>query len=139
MKFRHPNSTSGAFGADLKTFGGVERVYSHNSNDPLHRDNLPKWCGGVTALDSFDALVILDYGGDRKKAIRELAERYGLTKRQERKTLARLLFRLIREQATQEAIEAAAYAEGQRLGLTAAQVRGVAHWVAARTTAGEGA
>jgi hypothetical protein len=139
MKFRHPNSTSGAFGADIKTFGGIERVYSHNSNDLLHRDNLPEWCGGVTALDSFDALAILEYGGDRKKAMRELAERYGLTKRQERKTLARLLFRLIREQATQEAIEAAALAEGQRLGLTAAQVRGVAHWVAARTAAGEGA
>jgi hypothetical protein len=33
-KFRHPNSKSGSFGADLKTFGGIERLYSHNAGDP---------------------------------------------------------------------------------------------------------
>jgi hypothetical protein len=134
MKFRHSNSTSGSFGADIKAFGGVERVYSHNANDPLHRDNLPDWCG-VTAIDAFDATVILDFGGDRTKALRELAERYRLAKQQERKAVARLIFRLIREQAAQEDIETAAFAEGSRLGLTATEVCEVACWVAARATA----
>jgi hypothetical protein len=137
--FRHPHSTSGAYGADIKTFGGIERVYSHNANDPLHRDNLPKWCGGVTALDAFDVMAILDYGADRGRAMRELAERYGLTKRRERKALARLLFRLIREQSAQHAIENTAFAEGERLGLTPAQVCEVARRVAAKATAGEDA
>jgi hypothetical protein len=137
-KFRHSNSTSGAFGADIKTFGGIERVYSHNANDPLHRDNLPEWCG-VTALDAFDVMAILDYGADRGRAMRELAERYRLTKRRERKALARLLFRLIREQAAQHTIENTAFAEGERLGLTPAQVCEVARWVAAKVTAGEDA
>jgi hypothetical protein len=97
-KFRHPASTSGSHGADIKVFGGIERVYSHNANDPLHRDNLPDWCG-VTALDAFDVVVILDFGGDRKKALHDLTERYGLTKAQQRKDLVRLIFRLIRQQA----------------------------------------
>jgi hypothetical protein len=138
-KFRHPHSTSGAYGADIKTFGEIERIYSHNANDPLHRNNLPEWCGGITALDAFDVHAILDYGADRKTAMRELSKRYGLTKRHERKALARLLFRLIREQAPQEAIEAAADAEGERLGLNRAQVCEVARWVAAKATAGEDA
>jgi hypothetical protein len=136
-RFRHPKSSSGSFGADVKAFGGIDRVYSHNANDPLHRDNLPDWCGGVTALDAFDVAVILDFGGGRKKALRDLAERYGLAKTQERKAVARLIFRLIREQAAQEDIETAALAEGARLGLTAAQICGVARWVVARATAGE--
>jgi hypothetical protein len=41
-KYRHPNSQSGSYGADIKTFSGIERVYSHNGGDPLHRDNLPR-------------------------------------------------------------------------------------------------
>jgi hypothetical protein len=68
-KYRHPNSSSGSYGADIKTLGGVERVFTHNATDPLHRDNLPSWCGGVTALDAFDVVAILDFGGDRTRAM----------------------------------------------------------------------
>ena len=28
-------------------------------NDPLHSDNLPAWCDGVTAVDAIDAIIIL--------------------------------------------------------------------------------
>ena len=66
-KYRHPNSESGSYGADIKVLGGVERVFSHNGTDPLHASNLPAWCGGVTAIDAFDVVVILDYGGDRRE------------------------------------------------------------------------
>lgn len=65
-KYRHPNSESGSYGADIKVFGGIERVFSHNGGDPLHASNLPSWCSGVTALDAVDATIILDYGGKRK-------------------------------------------------------------------------
>ena len=133
-KFRHPNSTSGSFGADIKPFNGVDRVYSHNTGDPLHPANLPRWCT-VRAPDAVDATIILDFGGNRTKALSTLAERFGLTKAEERKSLARLLFRLIRRQANQEEIEAAAFAEGERTGLSRAEVCRVAAWVAARETA----
>lgn len=137
-KFRHPNSSSGSYGADIKAFNGVERVFSHNANDPLHRDNLPAWCD-VTAIDAFDVTAILDFGGDRTKALHDLAGRYGLNKAGERRAVAGLIFRLIREQAGQGDIETAALAEGARLGLSAAEVCRVAHWVAARALAGVGA
>jgi hypothetical protein len=78
-KYRHPNSQSGCYGADIKSYGGIDRVYSHNANDPLHRDNLPDWCGGVTAIDVVDVVTILDFGGDRTRALRELALRFRLT------------------------------------------------------------
>lgn len=129
-RYRHPNSQSGCYGADIKTCGGIERVYSHNAGDPLHRDNLPSWCGGVTALDAIDATIILDFGGDRRKALADLAQRFGLTKTAERKALACLLFRMIRQQASQSAIEAAAYAEGTTLGLSRTEVIQVAQRVA---------
>jgi hypothetical protein len=128
--FRHPNSTSGMYGANIKNLGGIDRVFSHNSTDALHADNLPEWCKPVTALDAFDALTILNYGGDRKKALAKLAEEYGLAKTMENKALARLIFRLIRRQASQAEIEAAAMAEGQRLGLSRDEVCRVAVWVA---------
>jgi hypothetical protein len=76
-KFRHSNSQSGSFGADIKAFGSIERVYSHNAGDPLHRDNLPAWCT-VSAIDAVDAAIILDHGGDRTRGLRELAQRFGL-------------------------------------------------------------
>jgi hypothetical protein len=44
-KFRHPNSTSGSYGADIKEIKGVERVYSFNGTDPLHNEK--------HALDAF--------------------------------------------------------------------------------------
>jgi hypothetical protein len=133
-KYRHPNSSSGCFGADIATFGGIERVFSHNATDPLHASNLPAWCGGVTALDAFDVVTILDFGGDRTRALRELAERFNLTKAAERKALAGLLFRLLRRQASQEEIEAAAFAEGQRTGLSRDDVCKVAVWVVSQAT-----
>ena len=84
------------FGADIKSFGGIERMYSHNATDLLHRDNLPEWCGGVTALDVVDVVTILDFGGDRTRALRELAERFGINKPAERRTLAKLIFSMVR-------------------------------------------
>jgi hypothetical protein len=134
-KYRHPNSQSGSYGADIKTLGGIERVFSHNAGDPLHASNLPAWCEGVTAVDAVDAVVILDFGGDRTRALRELAERHNLTKAAERKALAGLLFRLIKRQATQEEIEAAAFAEGERTGLSRDEVIRVAVWVAGQAVA----
>ena len=83
------------YGADIKTFGGIDRVFSHNASDPLHADNLPDWCT-VTAIDAFDAAAILQYGGDRNRAMREMAERFGLTMTAQKKELAKLLFRMIR-------------------------------------------
>ncbi len=127
-KFRHPNSSSGLHGADIKVFGAVARVFSHNATDPLHADNLPDWCG-VTALDVFDVVAILSFGGDRRRALRELAEKHGLNKAAERKEIARLLFRLVKQRTPQAAIEAAAYAEGDRLGLSKRDVVHVAKWV----------
>ena len=128
-KYRHPNSSSGSYGADIKVFGGIERLFSHNGTDPLHADHLPAWCDGVTALDVIDVVTVLDFGGDRRKALNALAERFGLTKAAERKAVARLLFRMIREQAPQGEIETAAYAEGERLGLSRDEICRVAIWV----------
>lgn len=137
-KFRHPNSQSGSFGADIKTFGGIERVYSHNGTDPLHRSNLPSWCT-VAAVDAFDTVAILDFGSDRKRALKELAEQFGITKAVERKKLAKLLFRMFRDHAPHESIEASAFAEGLHLGLSRDEVCQVARWVIAEATAREAA
>ena len=71
-----------------------------------------------------------NFGGDRQCALRELAQRFNFNKLIERKALARLLFRLVRQQTDQSEIEAVAYAEGGRLGLTRDDVCGVAAWVA---------
>jgi hypothetical protein len=129
-KYRHPNSVSGSYGADIQTLGGIERVFSHNGTDPLHASNLPSWCDGVTAVDAFDVVAILNFGGERQIALRGLAQRFNLNKLIERRALARLLFRLVRQQTDQSEIEAVAYAEGDRLGLTRDDVCGVAAWVA---------
>jgi hypothetical protein len=134
-KHRHPNSQSGSFGADIKSFGGIERIYSHNGNDPLHRDNLPDWCGSVTALDAVDVVTILDFGGDRLAALRHLANRFGISKPNERREVARLIFRMVRGKAPQEAIEASTLAEGLSLGLSRAEVISVAQWCVAQRAA----
>ena len=131
-KYRHPNSKSGSFGADIKSFGGIERVFSWNAGDPLHHGNFPSWCGGVKAIDAVDVTIILDYGGDRTKALHDLAKRFGLAKTQERKQLANLLFQLFRHRAAQEEIEARTLAEGARLGLTQAEVCDVARYAVAK-------
>ena len=137
-KYRHPNSESGSYGADIKVLGGVERVFSHNGTDPLHSSNLPPWCD-VTALDAVDVSIILDYGGDRTRALKELGEQFNITQAGARKMLAKLLFQLIREQAPQETIEAQAYATGGRLGMTPSQVCEVARWVLAKAISGKAA
>jgi hypothetical protein len=131
-KYRHPNSSSGSFGADIKVFGGIERVFSHNGTDPLHADNLPAWCGGVTALDAVDVVIILDFAGDRPRALHELAKRFIPTKAADGAALARLIFRLVRRQATQQEIEATATEEGRRLGLSFDEVCRTARWVIGR-------
>jgi hypothetical protein len=136
QKFKHPNSSSGAFGGSIKNLGGVDRFFSHNSSDPLHADNLPAWCGKVTALDSFDITAILDFAGDRDKALAGLAARYGLSKVRETKALATLIFRMIRQQASQPDIEAAAIAEGENLGLSRVDVFRVAQWISTQPTRG---
>jgi hypothetical protein len=76
--YRHPNSQSGSYGLNIRTFSGIERVYSHNGGDPLHPGNLPAWTAGVTAIDVVDVVAILDFGGDRTRAMRDLAARFGL-------------------------------------------------------------
>ena len=133
-KYRHQNSESGSYGADIKLFGGIERVFSHNGTDPLHASNLPAWCGTVTALDAFDVVTILDFGGDRKRALRDLAERFNLTKAAEKRALAGLMFRMIRRRASQAEIETAAIAEGERRGLSREEVWKVARYVAEQFT-----
>jgi hypothetical protein len=133
-RYRHPNSESGSFGADIKILGGVERVYSHNGGDPLHHNNLPTWCT-VRAIDVFDAVVILDFAGDRDRALRELAERFNLTKASEKKAIAALLHRMIRWRATQAEIETAALNEGKRFGLSRDDVIRIAIHVVSRREA----
>ena len=66
--------------------------------------------------------------GDQLPAERDLAQRFGLNRAAEKKALARVIFRLVREQASQEAIESAAFAEGERQGLSRDEVRNVALW-----------
>ena len=134
-KYRHPNSESGSYGADVKVLGGVERVFSHNGTDPLHASNLPAWCD-VAALDAVDVTIILEFGGDRARALRDLSQRFGLNKSEEKRKLSRLLFQMIRLEASQEAIEVAALAEGRRLGLSRDEVCRVADWVCAQLREG---
>jgi hypothetical protein len=76
--WRHPNSQSGSYGLNIKSFSGITRVYSHNGTDPLHPGNLPAWTAGVTALDVVDVVAILDFAGDRTRCLRELAQRFGV-------------------------------------------------------------
>ena len=129
-KYRHPNSESGTFGADIKVLGGVERIFTHNGTDPLHANNLPAWCGGVTALDVFDVVTILDFGGDRTRAMRDLGERFNLNKATERKELAAMLHRLAERLAPPEEVAALAFADGTRLGLSRDEVINVVNYVA---------
>jgi hypothetical protein len=124
--FRHPDSKSGSFGANIKILGGIERVYSHNAGDPLHRDNLPKWCGGVTAVDAVDVTIILDHQGDRDKGLKALADKFFPPKSDERRTLTALILGLVRVGVEDVEIQATAFAEGARLGLSEDEVCSVA-------------
>jgi hypothetical protein len=116
------------FGLNVKTFGGLDRAFSHNASDPLHSSNLPAWCD-VTAVDAFDVACILQFGGDRDRAFRELGERFGLTKAAARKSLSRLLFNLIRQRTSPTELDHQAKTEGIRLGLTAEEINSVKKWV----------
>jgi hypothetical protein len=133
QNFRHPNSSSGQFGSNIKNFGGIDRVFSHNATDPLHASNLPEWCGRVTALDAFDVTAILDYGSDRRQAMISLAEKFNLTKTAERKQLCRIMFQLIRRQAPQQEIENISLQEGARLGFSPDEVCKIAQWVVSQS------
>ena len=55
---------------------------------------------------------------------------FASTSKKERKKLAATIFGLIRQQATQAEIEAITLREGERLGLSRAEVIQVATWVA---------
>ena len=77
-KFLYPGSESGIPGVHIMTGNdGVERVYSHHSGDPLAEGNLPNWCF-TKAVDVVDVVAILDFGGNQKKALHELATRFGI-------------------------------------------------------------
>ena len=70
--------------------------------------NLPAWCGGITAPDAVDATIYPRFRGQWKKALAELARRFELTKAEEQRKVAALIFRLRRDGATQAEIETAA-------------------------------
>jgi hypothetical protein len=77
-RYLYPASTTGAPGVHILTgWDGVERVYSHHAADPLAGGNLPLWCK-VKAIDVVDVVTILDFGGDRKRALGTLAKRFGI-------------------------------------------------------------
>lgn len=61
QRWMHPNSQSGKYGVRfcMNCEDGIERIYSHNSNDPL--------CDGHSH-DAFDCYRILECGGDWKKS-----------------------------------------------------------------------
>jgi hypothetical protein len=52
----------------------------------------------------------------------------------ERKAVAKLLFKLIRQEAPQADIEVLAFAEGERQGLSKSEVIQIANWVLAQAT-----
>jgi hypothetical protein len=80
-------------------------------------------------------------GGVRREraALRERADADDAPdpRKQAHKAVARLIFRLLREQAAQQDIETAALEEGARLGLTPSEVVRIAHYVVSRATEGE--
>lgn len=132
-RFKNPESSSGIAGG--KIFGNGERFFTHNASDPLHEDNLPDWCD-VRAVDAFDATVILDFNGDHKKALRDLAGRFGLNKNSEKKKLAAMMFSLIKRQVSQIEFDSAVFEDGKRLGLSREEVCQTAKWVIDQATQG---
>jgi hypothetical protein len=63
--YRHPESTSGSYGATVKD----ERVHSLNENDPLYSD-------GKGSHDAFSAFTVLLHQGDGKKAIKDAGDNW---------------------------------------------------------------
>ena len=82
-------------------------------------------------IDVIDVVTILDFGGARQRALRELAQRFNLDKAAERRQLSQLIFRMIRQRAPQAAIESSAFTEALRLGMSRGEVIATAQWVAA--------
>ena len=77
-RFLFPESESGIPGVHvLAGNDGVQRVYSHHGGDPIAAVNLPTWCT-VKAIDVVDLVTIFDFGADRRKALHELAKRFGI-------------------------------------------------------------
>ena len=75
-RYLYSGSETGIAGVHILTGGdGVERAYSHHSGDPLAAGNLPSWCFSK-AVDVVDVVTILDFGGDQRKALHELAKRF---------------------------------------------------------------
>lgn len=66
-RFVPPNSSTGQAGVCVLRDKGKELVYSFNDSCPL---------ADGKAHDAFDVLATFEYGGDRKKAFRELADKY---------------------------------------------------------------
>ena len=81
-RYLYPGSQTGVPGVYLMSGGdGIERVYSHHSGDPLAAGNLPSWCR-TKAVDVVDVVTILDFSGDLKTALRELAKRFDIKTQQ---------------------------------------------------------
>ncbi len=85
----------------------------------------------MTAVDAIDAIIILDFGGNRDRGLRELADKHGFSKRKERHDLADMIFRLRRAKIPQKAIEQAALTMGAAQGLSRDEIIGVVNWCAA--------
>ncbi|PKH04580.1 hypothetical protein CXF72_00115 [Psychromonas sp. MB-3u-54] len=68
LRWLSPNSKSGAAAGVILTSNtdGKERLYSHSTTDGFDGQS----------LDKFDFLMISQYGNDKKKALREIAEAY---------------------------------------------------------------
>ncbi len=62
--FRHPNSESGSYSANVKD----GRVYTFSSNDPLYSN-------GGGAHDAFSAYAVLFHGGSNKEALKEAGDK----------------------------------------------------------------
>jgi hypothetical protein len=77
-RYLFPGSDTGVAGVQiLDGDDGVQRAYSHHANDPLAPGNLPT--GYAKALDVVDVIAVLDHGGDQKKALHTLAQRFGIS------------------------------------------------------------
>lgn len=68
--FRHPASQTGSYSAHVKAdAGGVRRVHSLSTSDPLHTN-------GQGAHDAFSAFCVLEHGGNRDAAIRDAGDNH---------------------------------------------------------------
>lgn len=108
--YRHPASKSGNYAARLDSYGGVHRLKSLNGGDPLAKENLGSW-HRAKSVDAFDALVVLEFGGDWKRALITLGKQHGYIedkppppKDERRKEISRRALRLYRANVCAEDI-----------------------------------